>query len=137
MRHLPARSAAAILWAGTHLLHHHAHPDGIHLFNWFNEADPVPLCGDIIVDVDGRVYQVGALFHEKRSPELKSTYCVGQVGDPGLPFTNTRLTLSELAERTREALRYKDKQRQVFFDNVRLGAAVDLVVQHLKDQLGK
>ena len=119
------------------LLHHHGNPEDIDLFNWFNEADPVPLCGDIIVDVDGRVYQVGALFHEKRSPELKSTYCVGRVGDPGLPFTNTRLTLSELAERTREALRTKDKQRQVFFDNVRLGAAVDLVVQHLKDQLGK
>ena len=121
----------------TMLLHHHANPHGIDLFNWFNEADPVPLCGDIIVDVDGQVYQVGALFHEKRSPELKSTYCVGRVTDSGLPFTNTRLTLSELAERTRQALRNKDKQRQVFFDNVRLGAAVDLVVQQLKDQLGK
>ena len=119
------------------LLHHHAHPDGIQLFNWFNEADPVPLCGDIIVDVDGQVYQVGALFHEKRSPELKAAYRVGDVADPALPFTNTRLTLSELARRTHEALASKEKQRQVFFDNVRLGAAVDLVVQQMKDQVGK
>lgn len=119
------------------LLHHHHHPTNLQLFNWFNQADPVPLCGDIIVDVDGQIYQVGALFHEKRSPELKRAYRLGEVTDPNLPFTNTRLTLAELANRTRQALRNNPKHCDVFFNNVRLGAAVDLVVQQLKDQLGK
>ena len=119
------------------LIHHHEHPDGFHLFNWFNQADPVPLCGDIIVDVDGQIYQVGALFHEKRSPELRKAYHLGHVADPNLPFTHTRLTLSELARRTREALAHKERQSDVFFQNVRLGAAVDLLVQELKDSLGK
>ncbi len=117
------------------LHHHHLYPGNFKLFNWYNDADPAPLCGDIIVDVDGEIYQVGALFHEKRSPELKTTYRLGHLDDE-LPFTNTRLSLAELAERTREAFTSNHKHREVFFNNVRLGAAVDLVVQRTKAVLG-
>jgi hypothetical protein len=41
-------------------------------------------------------------------------------------------TLRDLAARTREALVDDPRQREVFSDNVRLGAAVELVVDQLR-----
>jgi hypothetical protein len=116
------------------LADHHRHPEGFELFNWGNAADPVPLCGDIVVDVDGSVLQVGAVFAEKRFPSLRSAYMRGRVGDPRDP-DDLRASLGELWERTHEALDGRDLD--IFASNVRLGAAVDLVVRHTARRLGR
>jgi hypothetical protein len=117
------------LWAV--LADHRARPEGLRLLNWANGADPAPLCGDMIVDVDGGVYQVGALFHERRSPALKASYRIGHLdGLQAGRFTDRRWRLSALADRTRQAL--SGRPLEIFFDNVRLGAAVDLLVERAR-----
>ncbi len=119
------------------MLHHHdADPGEMLLFNWNNQADPVPLCGDIIVDVDGRIYQVGALFHERRFPVLKRSYELGSLDD-ALPFTGTRLSLLELWARTKQELAADRKGLETFLQNIRLGAAFDLVTRATKARLGR
>ena len=129
----PEQEQAYLTGLANVLAHHRTQPAGLRLLNWANGADPAPLCGDMIVDVDGSIYQVGALFHERRSPMLKATYRIGHLSTlSGGPFTGRRWRLAELAERTRQALSGRD--RDIFFDNVRLGAAVDLVVGHARSQ---
>lgn len=108
------------------LAEHRADPRGMELLNWANDADPVPLCGDIIVDVDGTVLQVGGLFHERRFPQLREPYLRGQVGELA-GFEGLRFTLQGLWERTRQVL--GPREWEIFAGNVALGAAVDLVVQ--------
>jgi hypothetical protein len=115
------------------LLHHARDPGDLELFNWRNDADPVPLCGDIVVDVDGQLYQVGALFHEKRFPSLKHVYRRGHVDD-GLAFTGLRYSLAKLWERTQEGLADPDDVA-TFEGNMMLGAATDLVVQFTRKRL--
>ena len=110
---------------------HREDPGDFQLFNWQNGADPAPLCGDMIVDVDGSIYQVGALFHERRSPQLKATYRIGHLSKVER-FTGLRWSLHELTLRTREALADSPVQCETFFDNVRLGAAVDIVVERVR-----
>lgn len=128
-----AQTAAYLAGLWAVLEHHRAAPEGLRLFNWANGADPAPLCGDMIVDVDGGVYQVGALFHERRSPELKASYRIGHLdGLQAGRFTDRRWRLSALAERTRAAL--SGRPLEIFFDNVRLGAAVDLLVERARQK---
>ena len=117
------------------LAHHHADPTGLDLFNWRNDADPVPLCGDVIVDVDGALFQVGALFHERRFPLLRRAYRRAHLDDE-LPFTGMRMRLTTLLERTRAALADHPRDMATFEQNIRLGAAVDLVVQVTRRRLG-
>jgi molybdenum cofactor biosynthesis enzyme MoaA len=105
---------------------HAARPQGLHLLNWQNHADPVPLCADVIVDVDGTVFQTAAVFHEKRFPTLKAPYRRGHVDDDA-PFDRYRFSLDELWRVTEESL--SPAEWAVFRQNVELGAAVDLVVQ--------
>ena len=64
-----------------------------------NQADPVPLCGDIIVDVDGQIYR-RCPVPRKAVSRAEKGLPPGTRGHPNLPFTHTRLTLSELARRT-------------------------------------
>lgn len=126
----PAQQRAWLEGLWTVLEHHRSQPAGFRLLNWQNGADPAPLCGDMIVDVDGGVYQVGAIFHERRSPGLRAAYRIGHLHELGGRFTGRRFSLRELAERTRQAL--PEGQRETFFANVRLGAAVDLLVQRAR-----
>lgn len=116
------------------LLHHHRDPGELELFNWRNQADPVPLCGDIIVDVDGTIYQVGCIFHEERWSHLKTSYRRGHLDDE-LPFTGLRHTLQGLLEATEAVL--PDKEMETFRQNIRLGAGQDLAVQLTKKRLGR
>lgn len=118
------------------LHHHHVDPGSLMLYNWNNQADPVPLCGDIVVDVDGRIYQIGALFHERRFPKLKRSYVLGHLND-GLPFTETRLTLMELWNRTKTELADAPKDLHTFLQNIRIGAGLDLVTRLTKARLGR
>lgn len=118
------------------LADHHHNPAGLELFNWRNDADPVPLCGDVVVDVDGDVFQVGALFHEKRFPILRAAYRRYNLDDMP-PFTGMRMTLIQLWANTQAALAHEPKDLATFKQNIELGAAVDLVVQFTKKRLGR
>jgi hypothetical protein len=115
------------------LAHHHADPGKMQLLNWQNGADPVPLCADVIVDVDGSVLQMGGVFHEKRFPALRAAYARGDVRREEA-FEGLRIPLGALWELTQGTLEPADWA--VFADNVRLGAAVDLVVQFTRRRLG-
>lgn len=130
-----AQSDAYLIGLQQMLLDHAKHPDGLDLFNWRNDADPAPLCADVICDVDGTVYQCGALFHEKRFPELKRVYRRAHLDD--VPkFEGLRLALDELWATTERGLAHDPDELKVFEQGMRLGAAVDLVVQVTKRRLG-
>lgn len=108
------------------LFAHAAERSSLELLNWNNGADPVPLCADVIVDTDGSIVQMGAVFHEKRYPELRAAYRRGSLASTR-SFEGLRLPLGELYELTRRTL--GPDEWAVFDGNTRLGAAVDLVVQ--------
>lgn len=116
------------------LLHHQRDPGKLQLLNWQNGADPVPLCADVIVDVDGSILQMGGVFHEKRFPALRAAYARGNVRQAP-SFEGLRIPLDRLWTLTEEVL--SADEWAVFSDNVRLGAAVDLVVQFTRRRLGR
>jgi len=118
------------------LVHHHHNQKGFELFNWGNDADPVPLCGDIIVDVDGTIFQTGALFHERRFPALKPAYRRSHL-DEVASIAGLRITLNDLWRITSDALSPIPRDLEVFEQNMLLGASVDLVVQFMKKRLGR
>lgn len=99
-------------------------PGATALLNWQNAADPAPLCGDVICDVDGTLLQVGGIFHEKRFPSLYEAYRRGRLGE-GLGFSASRSTLGQLAARTEAVLSPGDWA--VFRQGMWLGAASDIV----------
>ena len=99
-----------------------AHP--IQLMNWQNAADPAPLCGDVIVDVDGALMQVGGIFHERRFPTLRAAYFHGHVAE-AVQFEGRRASLMALWQRTKAAL--TPDEAEIFLSGMRLGAAQDLV----------
>lgn len=101
-----------------------ASPGVIQLFNRQHAADPAPLCGDVICDVDGSLLQVGGIFHERRFPALRAAYLHGHIEDEG-SFAQSRATLSELWRRTQQAL--SREEAEIFANGMRLGAAADIV----------
>ncbi len=111
-----------------------ASPGRVELFNWQNAADPAPLCGDVICDVDGTLLQVGGIFHEGRFPSLYGAYRRGRLGD-GQGFADTRSTLGELSRRTEAALSPGDWA--VFRSGMLLGAAQDLVCRLARAEAGR
>lgn len=116
------------------LLHHHSDPGSIAILNWQNGADPVPLCADVMVDVDGTILQMGGIFHEKRFPALRPAYLRGSLRD-ARSFVGLRIPLSELWTLTERTLSPDDWA--IFASNVRLGAAVDLVVHLTRRRVGR
>ncbi len=99
------------------------------LFNWGHEADPVPLCADLIVDVDGSLTQTGALFHEARFPALGPAYRRGHLSEsPGL---SSRMDLAELYRATLDAYPIDTEKGLILFENMLLGASCDLLVRQL------
>ncbi|MDP2314664.1 MAG: radical SAM protein [Pseudomonadota bacterium] len=116
------------------LRHDAADPGPMALYNWQNGADPAPLCGDTICDVDGTLLQVGAIFHEKRFPALRAAYHHGHL-DGAEPFDTHRATLADLWARTRAALSTEDAE--VFHQGMRLGAGQDLVARVVTAEVGR
>lgn len=129
----PEQVAAYLVGLQRVLLHHHKDPGKMHLLNWQNGADPVPLCADVIIDVDGSILQMGGVFHEKRFPALRAAYARGDVREQQA-FEGLRIPLDQLWTLTEGTL--APDEWAVFSDNVRLGAAVDLVVQFTRKRLG-
>lgn len=104
----------------------HARNPDLHLFNRHPGADPAPLCGDALCDVDGTLLQVGGIFHEKRFPALRAAYTHGHL-DTATQFGGHRATLAELWRRTREAL--SPEEAGIFAQGMWLGAGSDLVAR--------
>ena len=129
----PAQVEAYLVGLQRVLLHHHRDPGQMRLLNWQNGADPVPLCADVIIDVDGSILQMGGVFHEKRFPALRAAYARGDVRRAEA-FAGLRIPLDQLWTLTEKTL--SADEWAVFSDNVRLGAAVDLVVQFTRRRLG-
>ncbi len=115
------------------LVRDHLERTKLSLFNWNNGADPVPLCADVMVDVDGTIVQMGGIFHEKRFPELRNAYHRGTLAGTR-SFEGLRIPLGDLFELTRRTLSASDWA--VFESNTRLGAGVDLVVALTRRRLG-
>ena len=124
MRFSDAQAEAYLLglWRVFTLDSQRRHP--LQLMNWQNAADPAPLCGDVIVDVDGALMQVGGIFHERRFPTLRAAYQHGHL-DEAERFEGRRASLMELWRRTKAAL--SPAEAEVFLSGMRLGAAQDLV----------
>ena len=102
-----------------------AAPD-LRLFNRHPGADPAPLCGDTLCDVDGTLLQIGGVFFERRFPQLRRLYTHGHL-DHAERWDSYRASLGELWRRTRAALPPEDAA--LFLDGMRLGAASDLIAR--------
>jgi hypothetical protein len=133
MRWKPAQVEAYLSGLAEVLYEDRAQPGPMALYNWHNAADPAPLCGDVICDVDGTLLQVGGIFHERRFPTLYTAYVRGHVRTPG-PFSSSRSSLAELWERTLGAL--TAEEAAVFRQGMNLGAAQDLVCRTVRRELG-
>jgi hypothetical protein len=101
------------------------HPD-LRLFNRSPGADPAPLCGDALCDVDGTLLQVGGIFHEHRWPALRRAYTHGHL-DTATSLAGHRATLADLWRATRDALSPEDTA--IFAGGMWLGAGSDLVAR--------
>ncbi len=137
MRWSAEQGAAFLSGLEAALRHDHLDPGTTVLYNWNNGADPAPLCGDVICDVDGTLLQVGGIFHERRFPALRAAYHHGHLDDPAgkADFDARRATLAELWQATRAALSTEDAD--VFLQNMRLGAAQDLVCRLVRAEVGR
>ena len=125
--------AQAYLRGLTGVLVDHARAPDLQLFNRQAAADPAPLCGDVLCDVDGTLLQVGGIFHEKRFPALRRAYIHGHV-DTAENWVGHRATLSQLWERTRTAL--TEEETDLFANGMAMGAASDLVARTVRALVG-
>jgi MoaA/NifB/PqqE/SkfB family radical SAM enzyme len=117
------------------LRHHHENPDGILLFNWRSDCEPVMLSDDLIVDVDGTILHDGAIFLERAFAELKQTYRRGHLDTTEL-FDPLRWDLKTLFRVMAGSYPKGSDERRIIVQNCQLGAAVDWTIQTLRHQLG-
>jgi len=114
----------------------HVSTGDMEVYNWRSDCEPVMLSDDLIVDVDGTVLHDGAIFLERRFPELKTTYRRGHL--EGLAaFDPLRWSLSELYEVFVGTYEEGSAERQIVIDNCRFGAQVDLAILALRRELGR
>ncbi len=118
------------------LFHHAAHPEGLLLFNWRSDCEPVILSDDLIVDTDGSVLHDGAVFLERSLPKLKETYDRGHL-DELTEFDPLRWTLTELNDVMTHTYEPGSREHRAIAQNIRMGTAVDLVIRNVQARLGK
>lgn len=104
------------------------------LFNWRSDCEPVVLSDDLIVDTDGSVLHDGAIFLERSFGKLKQTYRRGHL-DELEAFDPLRWSLSKLYEVMRDTYPEASEERTILLQNMRFGAAVDLLIQRLSREL--
>lgn len=108
----------------------------LQLFNWMSDCEPVVLSDDLIVDVDGTVLHDGAIFLERSFGRLKETYRRGHLD--GLDaFDPLRWSLQTLYEVMRDTYPEGSEERGILLQNMRFGAAVDLLIQRVTQELGR
>lgn len=115
---------------------HHRDPGGMVLFNWRNGAEPLILSDDLTVDVDGTVLHDGAIFLERGFPQLKTAYRRGHV-DTLDDFDSLRWSFAKLYAVLEETYADGTAERTILEQNVRLGAANDLLITRLTRELGR
>lgn len=125
MHFTPEQRHAWLTGLAAVLTDHQRAPD-LQLFNRQAAADPAPLCGDTLCDVDGTLLQIGGIFHERRFPALRKAYTHGHL-HTAERWLGHRATLAQLWERTQAALSPED--RALFLEGMRLGAASDVVAR--------
>jgi MoaA/NifB/PqqE/SkfB family radical SAM enzyme len=118
------------------LRHHHTERPDILLYNWRSDCEPVMLSDDLIVDVDGTILHDGAIFLERSMPALKRTYRRGHL-DEATAFDPLRWDLATLCKTMVETWPEGHKKRAAAIQNIRMGAAVDLLVLSLRRELGR
>jgi MoaA/NifB/PqqE/SkfB family radical SAM enzyme len=118
------------------LLDHAERPDGMLLYNWLSECEPVMLSDELIVDVDGSVVHDGAIFLERSLPRLKRTYDRGHVFELE-DFDVLRWSLARLDEVMRATYPEGSREHRAIVQNIRMGAAVDLVIDHARALTGR
>jgi uncharacterized Fe-S cluster-containing radical SAM superfamily protein len=101
------------------------------LYNWRSECEPVMLSDDLIVDVDGTVLHDGAIFLERGFPELRSTYMRGPLHTLD-DFDSCRWSLEQLNNVMCQTYEVGSQKHQTVLQNIRMGAAVDWVIQALR-----
>ena len=102
------------------------------LYNWRSECEPVMLSDDLIVDVDGLVLHDGAIFLERGFPELRDTYRRGPLHTLD-DFDSCRWSLAKLCAVMCQTYAPDSSQHQTVLQNIRMGAAVDWVIQALRE----
>ncbi len=117
------------------LLRQHAQEE-IMLFNWRSDCEPVVLSDDLIVDVDGTVLHDGAIFLERSFGRLKQTYRRGHLDDLDA-FDPLRWSLQTLYEVMRDTYPEDSEERAILLQNMRFGAAIDLLIQRVTRELGR
>jgi hypothetical protein len=115
---------------------HHREPGSLTLFNWRNGAEPLILSDDLTVDVDGTVLHDGGIFLERGFPALKAAYRRGHI-DSLDEFDSLRWSFAKLCEVLRETYADGTAERTILEQNLRLGAANDLLVTRLTRELGR
>jgi pyruvate-formate lyase-activating enzyme len=118
------------------LFHHAAWPEGLQLFNWRSDCEPVMLSDDLIVDTDGSVMHDGAIFLERSLPKLKDTYDRGHIQEL-TEFDPLRWSLARLNDVMTATYPEGSREHRAIVQNIRMGAAVDLVIQNVQARLGK
>lgn len=118
------------------VLHDHANrPEALVLYNWKSFCEPTILSDDLIVDTDGTVLHDAAIFLERSLPELKVAYRRGHLDDLTV-FDPLRLSLTELDAVLRTTYPPGTRERRIVEQNERMGAAVELVIEHVHRALG-
>lgn len=117
------------------LRHHASDPGGMRLYNWRSDAEPVMLSEDLIVDVDGTLYQDGAIFLERSLPELKGSHRRGHLDDGFTDFDTKRWTLRELHDQALSCYAPDSKKWAIIEQNIMLGTAVDFVIHYVRKDL--
>jgi MoaA/NifB/PqqE/SkfB family radical SAM enzyme len=114
----------------------HNHPGRIQIYNWRSACEPVMLSDDLIVDVDGTVLHDGAIFLERAFGDLKRTYRRGHLDDL-TAFDPLRWDLATIFEVMTGTWPEGSHEWEVVMDNCRLGAALNLAIDRLTEELGR
>jgi len=103
------------------------------LYNWRSACEPVMLSDDLIVDVDGTVLHDGAIFLERGFPELRQHYhrhALSRLND----FDSCRWSLAQLCDVMCQAYKEDPEKLETVLQNIRMGAAVDWVIETLRNE---
>ena len=114
----------------------HNHPGRIQVFNWRSACEPVMLSDDLIVDVDGSVLHDGAVFLERAFSNLKLTYHRGHLNEL-TAFDSLRWNLAKIFDVMTRTWPEGSHEWEVIMDNCRLGAALNLAIERLTEELGR
>lgn len=132
----PEQEARYLVELQRMLLDHAERPDGLLLFNWLSECEPTMLSDELIVDVDGTVVHDGAIFLERSLPRLKQTYDRGHLTALD-DFDSLRWSLQKLDAVMRATYAEGSREHRAIVQNIRMGAAVDLVIDHVRALTGR